>query len=130
MYIYIHIKPKKKKSNSHNSRAYTLVRCIIFIYLFNIERCRLLPRDNSKIIKRPVFIHKMQGMVRRRRNQTADWFTMGREEDLDSCSSSSIGKNSDVSGGSSEEEDDTEVPSSYKGPLDTMHDLEEVLPIR
>ncbi|OVA08347.1 hypothetical protein BVC80_209g72 [Macleaya cordata] len=50
----------------------------------------------------------------------------------DSCSSSSIGRNSDSSGRSveSDGEDETEVQSSYKGPLDTMDALEEVLPIR
>ncbi|KAL6344518.1 hypothetical protein AAG906_002423 [Vitis piasezkii] len=56
-----------------------------------------------------------------------------REEELDSCSSSSsIGKNSDVSGMSSDQEDsgETEVQSSYKRPLDSMNALEEVLPLR
>lgn len=56
-----------------------------------------------------------------------------REEELVSCSSSSsIGKNSDVSGRSSDQEDssDTEVQSSYKRPLDAMNALEEVLPLR
>ncbi|KAK1288498.1 hypothetical protein QJS10_CPB19g01894 [Acorus calamus] len=54
------------------------------------------------------------------------------EEEEGSCSSS-IGRDSDCSetgsdgGGSSEE---TEVQSSYKGPLDTMDALEESLPIR
>lgn len=55
-----------------------------------------------------------------------------REEGLDSCSSSSIGRNSDASGGSSEGEDsgDTEVQSSYKGPLETMDALEDVLVVK
>ncbi|KAF8365189.1 hypothetical protein HHK36_032810 [Tetracentron sinense] len=54
------------------------------------------------------------------------------ELELDSCTSSSIGRNSDLSGRSTEDEDagETEVQSSYKGPLDTMDALEEVLPIR
>ncbi|XP_043718611.1 uncharacterized protein LOC122666638 [Telopea speciosissima] len=53
------------------------------------------------------------------------------EEQLDSCSSS-IGRNSDLSCRSSDGEDsgEIEVQSSYKGPLDTMDALEEVLPIR
>ncbi|KAF8401091.1 hypothetical protein HHK36_014394 [Tetracentron sinense] len=53
------------------------------------------------------------------------------EEELDSCSSS-IGRNSDFSGSSSEGDDsgETEVQSSFKGPFDTMDSLEEVLPIR
>ncbi|KAF8393623.1 hypothetical protein HHK36_021868 [Tetracentron sinense] len=53
------------------------------------------------------------------------------EEDSDS-GSSSIGRNSDLSGRSSDDEDagENEAQSSYKGPLDTMDSLEEVLPIR
>ncbi|KAJ4950045.1 hypothetical protein NE237_026877 [Protea cynaroides] len=53
------------------------------------------------------------------------------EEQLDSCSSS-IGRNSDSSGRSSDCEDsgEIEVQSSYKGPLDSLDALEEVLPIR
>lgn len=50
-----------------------------------------------------------------------------------SCSdeSSSIGKNSDLSENSLEKSGDgEEVQSSYKGPLDAMEALEEVLPIR
>ncbi|XVE70713.1 hypothetical protein DITRI_Ditri10aG0092700 [Diplodiscus trichospermus] len=55
------------------------------------------------------------------------------EDDLGSCSPSSIGRNSDVSGESSSDgEDSTEaaVQSELKGPLDTMDALEEVLPMR
>ncbi|KAL1552297.1 hypothetical protein AAHA92_13110 [Salvia divinorum] len=45
--------------------------------------------------------------------------------------SSSIGKNSDLSENSMEKSGDgEEVQSSYKGPLDAMEALEEVLPIR
>lgn len=45
--------------------------------------------------------------------------------------SSSIGKNSDLSENSLEKSgDDEEVQSLYKGPLDAMEALEEVLPIR
>lgn len=50
-----------------------------------------------------------------------------------SSSSSSLGKNSDVSSGRSVDEGDEEndeAQSSYKGPLDMMEALEEVLPIR
>ncbi|XP_022749971.1 uncharacterized protein LOC111299185 [Durio zibethinus] len=58
----------------------------------------------------------------------------GREEDdLGSCSSSSIGRNSDVSCESSSDGEDSteaEVQSELKGPLDTMDALEEVLPMR
>ncbi|XP_023534916.1 uncharacterized protein LOC111796503 isoform X2 [Cucurbita pepo subsp. pepo] len=48
-------------------------------------------------------------------------------------SSSSIGRNSDQSARSSDDEDsgeNDEVQSSYKGPLDMMDSLEEVLPVR
>lgn len=48
-----------------------------------------------------------------------------------SSSSSSIGKNSDMSGRSKENSGDAdEVQSSYKGPLDDMEALEQVLPMR
>lgn len=57
-----------------------------------------------------------------------------RVDEDDSCSSSSIGKNSDVSrGGSSDGEVDSgdgEVQSSFKGPLDCLDSLEEVLPMK
>uniref|UniRef100_A0A5B7CBS5 Uncharacterized protein n=2 Tax=Davidia involucrata TaxID=16924 RepID=A0A5B7CBS5_DAVIN len=65
--------------------------------------------------------------------ETAKNVVQKREEELDSCSSSSIGRNSDSSGGSSDGNDGSgegEVQSSYKGPLDTMDALEEVLPIK
>ncbi|XWS72265.1 hypothetical protein CRYUN_Cryun02cG0025200 [Craigia yunnanensis] len=55
------------------------------------------------------------------------------EDDLGSCSSSSIERNTDVSGESSldnEDSTETEVQSELKGPLDTMDALEEVLPMR
>ncbi|XVF35134.1 hypothetical protein REPUB_Repub18cG0118700 [Reevesia pubescens] len=55
------------------------------------------------------------------------------DDDLGSCSSSSIGRNSDVSGESSSDGEDlteAEMQSQLKGPLDTMDALEEVLPIR
>ncbi|XP_062091150.1 protein OXIDATIVE STRESS 3 LIKE 1-like [Humulus lupulus] len=54
------------------------------------------------------------------------------EPDMESCSSSSLGRNSGVSDESSNGEDsaDDEVQSSFKGPLDTMDGLEEVLPIK
>ncbi|KAL2471922.1 Uncharacterized protein Adt_40058 [Abeliophyllum distichum] len=57
------------------------------------------------------------------------------EKGLDSCNSasesSSIGKNSDISEKSLDNFDENEeVQSSYKGPLDAMDALEEVLPIR
>ncbi|GMY36447.1 protein OXIDATIVE STRESS 3 LIKE 2-like [Fagus crenata] len=61
-------------------------------------------------------------------------FPAERVGDMDSCSSSSIGRNSDSSAGSSDGGDESggesEVQSSYKGPLDTMNALEEVLPLK
>ncbi|XP_068662742.1 protein OXIDATIVE STRESS 3 LIKE 2-like [Aristolochia californica] len=53
------------------------------------------------------------------------------EEDSGSCSSS-IGRNSDLSGRSQSDDgdDEAEVQSSYKGPLSTMDALEDSLPVR
>lgn len=53
-----------------------------------------------------------------------------KEDEESSSSSSSIGKNSDVSGGSSDSEDSNEIQSLFKGPLDNLDSLEEVLPIK
>ncbi|XP_018811493.1 uncharacterized protein LOC108984112 [Juglans regia] len=54
-----------------------------------------------------------------------------RGDDLESCSSSSIGRNSDsLSDGGDESGGESEIQSSYKGPLDTMDALEEVLPVK
>ncbi|KAF4390559.1 hypothetical protein F8388_006056 [Cannabis sativa] len=52
--------------------------------------------------------------------------------DMECCRSSSLGRNSDVSDESSNGEDSTndEAQNSFKGPLDTMDGLEEVLPIK
>ncbi|KAF4361911.1 hypothetical protein F8388_005647 [Cannabis sativa] len=52
--------------------------------------------------------------------------------DMECCRSSSLGRNSDVSDESSNGEDsaDDEAQNSFKGPLDTMDGLEEVLPIK
>ncbi|XP_059634734.1 protein OXIDATIVE STRESS 3 LIKE 2-like [Cornus florida] len=52
-----------------------------------------------------------------------------REEELDSCSTSSIGKNSDSSDGGGDS-GESEVQSSYKGPLDAMDALQEVLHLK
>lgn len=46
-----------------------------------------------------------------------------------SSSTSSIGRNSDLSS-DGENEEENEVQSSYKGPLNMMDSLEEVLPMR
>jgi hypothetical protein len=50
-----------------------------------------------------------------------------------SCSSSSVGRNSDnygENGDGSDGGDELEVQSSYKGPLDAMDALEDSLPFR
>ncbi|KAF5201992.1 hybrid signal transduction histidine kinase M-like protein [Thalictrum thalictroides] len=53
------------------------------------------------------------------------------KNDDDCCSSSSIGRNSDSGRSNSDgDDDDGEVQSSYKGPLDTLDALQEVLPIK
>nr|AGV54854.1 hypothetical protein [Phaseolus vulgaris] len=53
-------------------------------------------------------------------------------DDSDSSSDSSIGRNSISSDDSSDHEDaaEVEVQSSFKGPLDTINDLEEDLPVK
>ncbi|KAF5726130.1 hypothetical protein HS088_TW23G00871 [Tripterygium wilfordii] len=54
----------------------------------------------------------------------------GEAEVCSSSSTSSIGQNSDLSGRSGSEDEENEVQSKYKGTLDSMEALEEVLPIR
>ncbi|EOY30257.1 hypothetical protein QQP08_024894 [Theobroma cacao] len=96
--------------------------------------------DNTNSIRRSGFIHGMECISvygspeekneGRRRLSSAD---EREEEDSRSCSSSSIGRNSDVSDGSSSDGEDSteaEAQSELKGPLDTMDALEEVLPVR
>ncbi|XWS26594.1 hypothetical protein CRYUN_Cryun26dG0044300 [Craigia yunnanensis] len=96
--------------------------------------------ENTNSIRRSGFIHGMQCIsvydspeeksVDQRRLLSAK---EREEDDLGSCSSSSIGRNSDVSGESSSDGEDStkaEVQSELKGPLDTMDALEEVLPMR
>ncbi|XP_047171398.1 protein OXIDATIVE STRESS 3 LIKE 2-like [Vigna umbellata] len=51
-------------------------------------------------------------------------------EECSTSSSSSIGRNSDVSSERSVEGGENEVESAYRGPLHAMETLEEVLPIR
>ncbi|XP_062149103.1 protein OXIDATIVE STRESS 3 LIKE 1-like [Alnus glutinosa] len=86
----------------------------------------------SITIERSKFIHG--GGMPCGRIYNSQRFPTERGGDLDSCSSSSIGGNSDLSGGSSDGGDEsggeTEVQSSFKGPLDTMDALEEVLPVK
>ncbi|XWS17487.1 hypothetical protein CRYUN_Cryun33cG0072100 [Craigia yunnanensis] len=96
--------------------------------------------DNTNSISCSGFIRGMQCMSvydspeekseDRRRLLSAE---KREEDDLGSCSSLSIGRNSDVSGESSSDVEDStevEVQSKLKGPLDSMDALEEVLPIR
>ncbi|KAK8602364.1 hypothetical protein V6N13_058001 [Hibiscus sabdariffa] len=57
----------------------------------------------------------------------------GEDDDLGSCSSSSIGRDSDVSGESSSDGEDSaeaEVQIQLKEPLDTMDSLVDALPMR
>ena len=51
------------------------------------------------------------------------------DDGVASCSSLSIGRNSDCDRGS-DDGDEAEVQSSYKGPLDTMDALQDSLPFR
>ncbi|KAJ7955984.1 Damaged dna-binding 2, putative isoform 1 [Quillaja saponaria] len=83
--------------------------------------------NGGRTIKRSKFVDAMACMSIYDRS-----FLLEREDDSDSCTSSSIGRNSGLSGGYSDGEDsgDSEVQSSLKGPLDTMDALEDVLPVK
>ncbi|KDP33914.1 hypothetical protein JCGZ_07485 [Jatropha curcas] len=91
-------------------------------------------RSSGVSIQRSGFIHRMSpfvGMCNGDRGFPT--VERRREEDLeDSSSSSSIGRNSDASSGEVTGDDceESEVQSSFKGPLDTMDALEEVLPVK
>ncbi|KAK8644477.1 hypothetical protein V6N13_123783 [Hibiscus sabdariffa] len=97
--------------------------------------------DNSSSIRRSGFLHGMQCISsvygsskersedRRRLSSTVEV----EDDDLGSCSSSSIGRNSDDSVESGSNDDDspeTEVQSQPKGPLVTVDALGEVLSLR
>ncbi|KAK1377841.1 Damaged dna-binding 2 [Heracleum sosnowskyi] len=99
--------------------------------------------ETNTIIERPGFVDRMpfkpiydpSDPGRFSGDRTVNSPAIDRSDELDSCSSSSIGKNSDVSNGSSsdgedESRGDSEVQSSFKGPLDCLDSLEEVLPIK
>ncbi|XP_062023457.1 uncharacterized protein LOC133739688 isoform X3 [Rosa rugosa] len=81
----------------------------------------MIPRSGRFIHGMPcISIYDTKGLDQDRRLEL--------EEDSSSSRSSSVGNNSDESNGSSEGEEG-EVQSSFKGPLDTMDQLEEVLPV-
>ncbi|CAL9027562.1 unnamed protein product [Prunus brigantina] len=87
----------------------------------------------DNMIQRPRFIRGMPCLSMYDSSENKGFAQHRRlEQDLDSCSSSSVGRNSDSSNGSSEGDDsgEAEIQSSYKGPLDTMDQLEEVLPVK
>lgn len=80
-----------------------------------------------------------QRLVNQDVDRTVEGFEKEEADESNTCSSastsssSSIGRNSDQSARSSDGEDsgeNDEVQSSYKGPLDMMDSLEEVLPVR
>lgn len=90
--------------------------------------------ETNSLIERPGFVDRMPFKpIYDPSNSgrfSGDRPEIDRSDELDSCSSSSIGKNSDVSNGEDESRDDNEVQSSFKGPLDCLDSLEEVLPIK
>lgn len=95
--------------------------------------------ETNNIIARPGFVDRMPFKPIYDPSDSGrfsgDRTAIDRSDELDSCSSSSIGKNSDVINGSSsdgedESKDDNEVQSRFKGPLDCLDSLEEVLPIK
>ncbi|KAJ9168045.1 hypothetical protein P3X46_019619 [Hevea brasiliensis] len=84
-------------------------------------------------VQRSAFIHRMPPFMGAFSGDRRFPAAERREDDLDDSSSSlSIGRNSDLSGGedSGQDCDESEVQSLYKGPLDSMVALEEVLPIK
>ena len=90
--------------------------------------------DNNNSTRRSG-IHGMQciSVYDSLEEKSEDQRRLREEDDLGSCSSSSIERNSDVSGESSSDGEDSteaEVQSELKGPLHTMDALEEVLPMR
>lgn len=91
-----------------------------------------LERNNSNPIQRSKFMQCVSSVYDSPETEafTGDRrFPVGEERE-DSSSTSSIGRNSDVSEVPSDGEDSDEVQSSYKGPLDTLNALEQVLPIK
>ncbi|KAL8102695.1 uncharacterized protein LOC141678526 [Apium graveolens] len=97
--------------------------------------------ETNNMIDRPGFVDRMPFKPIYNPSDsgrfTGDRTAIDRSEDADSSSSSSIGNNSDVSNGSSslsdgedESRGDNEVQSRFKGPLDCLDSLEEVLPIK
>ncbi|CAN6699158.1 unnamed protein product [Malus baccata var. baccata] len=88
----------------------------------------------NNMIRRPRFIHGAPCIPIHDSSENKGFAQDRRLDQEDSCSSStsSVGRNSDSSDGSSEGEEsgEAEVQSSLKGPLDTMDQLEEVLPVR
>jgi hypothetical protein len=87
-------------------------------------------------IQRPDFGHGMPPCIAIYDSSDTRRFSGDREEEEeedDTCSSSSIGRNSDTTGESSDVDGDSgdgEAQSSFKGPLDCLDALEEVLPIK
>ncbi|KAE8682929.1 Damaged dna-binding 2, putative isoform 2 [Hibiscus syriacus] len=92
--------------------------------------------DDSSSVGSSGFIHGMQRISVHDSPEDPGRFSseVDREDDdLGSCSSSSIGRNSDVSGESSSDGEDSaeaEVESQLKEPLDSMDALVDALPMR
>lgn len=91
-----------------------------------------LERNTSNPIQRSKFMQCVSSVYESPETKafTSDRRFPVRGEREDSSSSSSIGRSSDVSEVSSDGEDSNEVQSSYKGPLDTLNALEQVLHIK
>ncbi|KAE8735303.1 Damaged dna-binding 2, putative isoform 2 [Hibiscus syriacus] len=92
--------------------------------------------DESCSMRSSGFIHGMERISVHDSAEDPGWLSSeddGEDDDLGSSSSSSIGRNSDVSGESSAEGEDSaeaEVESQLKEPLDSMDALVDALPMR
>ncbi|KAG9458105.1 hypothetical protein H6P81_002613 [Aristolochia fimbriata] len=102
---------------------------------YGIERSRFIGGIPARIsvFESPESAHEFPEGVQDDRRCVGEAANLETKEQEDSAScSSSIGRNSDLSGKSQSDDgdDEAEVQSSYKGPLSTMDALEDSLPIR
>lgn len=114
---------RKQKLNSTKLLHLYLVLLFVFLFHMSIAMGRIKPESIGGAVECGG-LYKAKKMVEEEEDVEEDWCS--------SSSTSSIGKNSDLSGRSTEEEE-SEVQSCYKGPPSpslVMDSLEEALPIR
>lgn len=87
--------------------------------------------DQRFLVGKNVVFEEVRGEEEENKDVVKNSSCFKNVSNISSSSSSSIGQNSDLSENSVDKSGDgEEVQSSYKGPLDAMEALEEVLPIR